>query len=84
MSLGTSPQAIVGRVEMFLLYMCLIFYNLYHRKLLLPTSSEEFKILEEGPLRVSVEVSVGTTVEGSQVLPSISLQEKFLQFRASE
>ena len=50
---------------MFLLYMCLIFYNLYHRKLLLPTSSEEFKILEEGPLRVSVEVSVETTVEGS-------------------
>ena len=47
---------------MFLLYMCFIFYNLYHRKLLLPTSSEEFKILEEGPLRVSVEVSVGTTV----------------------
>ena len=29
--------------------------NLY-RKLLLPTSSEEFKILEEGPLRASVEV----------------------------
>ena len=50
---------------MFLLYMCLMFYHLYHRKLLLPTSSEEFKILEEGPLRVSVEVSVGTTVEGS-------------------
>ena len=29
-----------------------------HRKLLLPTSSEEFTILEEGPLRVSVEVSL--------------------------
>ena len=69
---------------MFLLYMCLIFYNLYHRKLLLPTSSEEFKILEEGPLRVSVEVSVGTTVEGSEVLPLIYLQEKFHGFRASQ
>ena len=28
------------------------------RKLLLPTSSEDFKILEEGPLRVSVEVDI--------------------------
>lgn len=38
-----------------LMAICCILY----RKLLLPTSSEEFKILEEGPLRVSVEV--GTT-----------------------
>ena len=29
-----------------------------YRKLLLPTSSEEFKVLEEGPLRASVEVGV--------------------------
>ncbi|CAH3126967.1 unnamed protein product [Porites lobata] len=33
-------------------------YYLETRKLLLPTSSEEFKILEEGPLRVSVEFSL--------------------------
>lgn len=32
-------------------------YYLEKRKLLLPTSSEEFKILEEGPLRVSLEFS---------------------------
>ncbi|XP_015750307.1 PREDICTED: alpha-mannosidase 2C1-like, partial [Acropora digitifera] len=30
-------------------------YYLESRKLLLPTSSEEFKVLEEGPLRVSIE-----------------------------
>nr|XP_058950702.1 alpha-mannosidase 2C1-like [Pocillopora verrucosa] len=33
-------------------------YYLETRKLLLPTSSEDFKILEEGPLRVSVEFSI--------------------------
>lgn len=33
-------------------------YYLESRKLLLPTSSEEFKILEEGPLRVSIEFSL--------------------------
>jgi len=33
-------------------------YYLETRKLLLPTSSDEFRILEEGPLRVSVEFSL--------------------------
>ncbi|XP_068702429.1 alpha-mannosidase 2C1-like [Montipora foliosa] len=33
-------------------------YYLESRKLLLPTSSEEFKVLEEGPLRASVEFSI--------------------------
>ena len=67
--------------------MCLIFYNLYlyRRKLLLPTSSGEFKILEEGPLRVSVEVSVGTTVKFLRSYRRFpSGQEKFLGFRASQ
>lgn len=35
-----------------------IFFSNRIRKLLLPTSSEDFKILEEGPLRVSVEVDI--------------------------
>ena len=40
-------------------FICLMtVYSNSNRKLLLPTSSEEFKILEEGPLRVSVEVDI--------------------------
>ncbi|XP_078370059.1 alpha-mannosidase 2C1-like isoform X2 [Oculina patagonica] len=40
-------------------------YYLESRKLLLPTSSEEFKILEEGPLRVSVEFSLKISEKSS-------------------
>ncbi|XP_067041919.1 alpha-mannosidase 2C1-like isoform X2 [Acropora muricata] len=40
-------------------------YYLESRKLLLPTSSEEFKVLEEGPLRASVEFSARISEKSS-------------------
>lgn len=47
-------------------------YYLETRKLLLPTSSEEFKIMEEGPLRVSVEFSIRIS-ERSSLRQTVSL-----------
>lgn len=44
--------------------------SISNRKLLLPTSSEEFKILEEGPLRISVEVGITVVASLSSLCKS--------------
>lgn len=43
-----------------MIYLIISCFSNRIRKLLLPTSSEDFKVLEEGPLRVSVEVDIIT------------------------